>query len=162
MSRHALRIVTPARSHLAQLLRSWTQEPRVLHIGAADEDMKASLADAGFMATVATNVDDLDITLPAGTYFDSILLSPDSLADRESLRSRIRLLRDVAEHVTPDGIILVEVPPERAEPRHGAHVHIADELDLIAEMAGLRRVHRARLTEVSREPTLVSLYRRKQ
>ncbi|WP_340682774.1 hypothetical protein LCL61_29475 [Amycolatopsis coloradensis] len=132
----------------------------------ADEDMKASLADAGFLLTVATNVDDLDITLPAGTYFGSILLCPEALTSRERLRSQIHLLRMAAEHVTPDGIVLVEARPAtspgRTEPRHGAHIHIADELDLIAEMAGLRRVHRSQLVEDSREETLVSLYRRKR
>ncbi|UUV35936.1 hypothetical protein NQK81_21685 [Amycolatopsis roodepoortensis] len=116
--------------------------------------------------TVTTNVDDLDITLPAGTYFDSISLSPEALTSRESLRSQIHLLRKAAEHVTPDGIVLAEVrpatSPARIEPRHGAHIHIADELDLIAEMAGLRRVHRSQLIEDSHEETLVSLYRRKQ
>lgn len=166
MSRHALRIVTPTRSHLVRLLHSWTQEPRVLHIGAVNDGLRASLADAGFLMTVATNVDDLDITLPDGTYFDSILLGPEALTSRESLRSQIHLLRKAAEHVTPDGVVLVEVrpatSPARIEPRHGAHIHIADELDLIAEMAGLRRVHRSQLVEDSRETTLVSLYRRKQ
>ncbi|WP_125792473.1 hypothetical protein [Amycolatopsis sp. WAC 01376] len=131
-------------------------------MGAAGEDMKAALADAGFLVTVTTNADDLDITLPGETYFDSILLSSEALTSRESLRSQIHLLRKAAEHVTSDGVVLVEVRPGRIEPRHGAHIHIADELDLIAEMAGLRRVHRSELSEGSRETTLVSLYRRKQ
>ncbi|SDU10867.1 hypothetical protein SAMN04489733_1202 [Amycolatopsis keratiniphila] len=165
MSRHALRIVTPTRSHLVRLLHSWTQEPRVLHIGAAGEDMKAALANAGFLVTVATNVDDLDITLPAGTYFDSILLSSEALTGRESLRSQILLLRKAAEHVTANGVVLVEVRPATSpapiEPRHGAHIHIADELDLIAEMAGLRRVRRSQLIDDSHEEILASLYRRK-
>ncbi|OLZ50176.1 hypothetical protein BS330_29340 [Amycolatopsis keratiniphila subsp. nogabecina] len=112
--------------------------------------------------TVTTNADDLDITLPDETYFDSILLSSEALTSRESLRAQIHLLRKAAEHVTSDGVVLVEVRPWRIEPRHGAHIHIADELDLIAEMAGLRRVHRSGLSEGSRETTLVSLYRRKQ
>ena len=166
MSRHALRIVTPPRSLLVQLLHSWTEEPRILHIGAVDDGARASLVDAGFILTVATNVDDLDITLPAGTSFGSILLSQEALSSRESLRSQIHLLHKAAEHVTPSGIVVVEVCPatsaERTEPRHGAHIHIADELDLIAEMAGLRRVHRCRLSEVSSDTTFASLYRRKQ
>ncbi len=59
------------------------QDPRVLHIDAKADRLRASLEDAGFTLTVAANVDDLDITLPAGTYFGSILLIPESLSVRQ-------------------------------------------------------------------------------
>jgi hypothetical protein len=169
MSRHALRIATPTRSHGAQLLRSWTKQSQVLHVGAADEVVRAAWNEAGFTLTVVSTVDDLDITLPAGTCFEAIVVGSATLSSCDSLRAQIRLLWLVSDHLTPDGVALVEVddtstgtPHDRAEARHGAHVHIADELDLIAEMAGLRRAHRSNSGEDTRQATTVSLYQRKR
>jgi len=187
MSRHELR-ATAEDSHdaahgapevIAFFMR-WAPRSTVLELGASGGRVVLPLAAAGYEVSVvdasesairrflmhpgAERVHLLHADLRRNVLeqlFGVVILGPDIFAGCRTLRAQIDLLGVAVDHMTPDGVVIVETMPSA-----GRNFLSPAELDLMAQSAGLALRYRSSDFDGApfdaRNGKAVSVYRRRE